>query len=59
MQRYLQLCKDQNMYDYERILKGERGTRRVLMSEYDAERPFFQFVIDGENVPIHWGKDNL
>lgn len=56
-QRYLQLCKEQNMYDYERILKGERGMQRFLVSEDSAERPFFQLVIDGEDIPLHWGKD--
>ena len=54
VQNYLQQCKKQNLYDFERILRGERGTIRYNMAG-DIARPFFLMVRDRETVPVHWG----
>ena len=54
--RYFCLCKEQNLNDYERILKGDRGELRFFMSNGPAI-PFYRLVLDGEKVPVFWKSD--
>ena len=58
VQNYLQQCKKQNLNDFERILRGEQGTKPYIWrKDRDTIRPFFLLVRDRETVPIHWGED--